>query len=80
MVAMATVVAAVLYCPLAIALALLLAAFGVPLHAFVTFGGALNLYVGMLAWWLGAFALALAHAGLAFPWAHSRPFHAPLNK
>ena len=80
MVAMAAVVAAVLYSPLAIALGVFLGVCGVPLDAFMTFGGAVNRYAGVLAWAFVAFALALAHVALAFPWAHTRGFHVSRKK
>lgn len=62
MAVMAAIVATLLYPPLGIVLWLLLGLLGVPLEAFVTFGGAIGLYAGMLAWWLVAFALALTYA------------------
>lgn len=68
MAVMAAIVATLLYPPVGIALGLLLGLFGVPLDAVVTFGGAVNTYAGMLAWWLVAFALALVYAAFAFPW------------
>lgn len=77
---MAAVVAAVLYSPLAIALAIFLGVCGVPLEAFMTFGGALNRYAGILGWGLVAFALALFHVALAFPWAQTRGFPLPREK
>jgi hypothetical protein len=63
---MAAIVATMLYPPVAIVLGLLLGLFGVPLDAVVTFGGAINTYAGVLAWWLVAFALALVYAAFAF--------------
>lgn len=77
---MAAMVATVLYVPLEIALALFLGVFGVPLGALVSFGGALNPYAGVLTWWLLAFALALAHAAVALPWAETRGFRLPTKK
>jgi hypothetical protein len=68
MAVMAAIVATMLYPPVAIVLGLLLGLFGVPLDAVVTFGGVINTYAGMLAWWLAAFALALVYAAFAFPW------------
>ena len=77
MVAMAAVVAAVLYSPLAIALGIFLGVCGVPLDSFMTFGGALNRYAGILGWGLVALVLALVHVALAFPWAHTRGLPLP---
>jgi len=65
---MAAIVAAMLLPPAAIAVGLALRLFDIPLAAVVRFGGALDLYAGILAWWLIAFALALVYAALAFPW------------
>jgi len=62
---MAAIVATLIYVPLGVLLAL--AAYvvlGVPLHAFVTFGGAANTLFGLLAWWAVAFVPAFAYAGI----------------
>ena len=80
MVLMAAMIATVLYVPLEIGLALFLGVFGVPLDAFISFGGALNPYAGILVWWLLAFALALGHAAVALPWAQTRGFRLPRQK
>ena len=73
MAVMAAIVATLLYPPVAIVLALLLALFGVPLEAFVTLGGAIGTHAGMLAWWLVAFVLALTYAAFVFPWGYRNP-------
>ncbi|MGQ0656276.1 MAG: hypothetical protein ACT4P4_29140 [Betaproteobacteria bacterium] len=65
---MAAIVASMLYWPIGIALALLLALAGIPLRALLTFGDNMAPYFGMLAWWLIAFVLALVYAALVFPW------------
>lgn len=68
---MAAVVATLLYWPLGIALAVIFAVGGVPLQAFVTFGGSFGLIVGMVVWWLLGFALSLGYAASVFPWGAS---------
>lgn len=71
---MAAIVATLCYWPIGIAIAVVFVLFGVPLDAFVTFGGALNRYAGMAAWWLIFFAPALLYAALVFPWDQTRGF------
>jgi hypothetical protein len=58
----AAIIATMLYWPAGIVLAALCALFGIPAQAFITFGGLLATVPGMLAWWLVAFAFALAYA------------------
>lgn len=65
---MAAIVATMLYWPLGIATAAVCAIFGFSAEAFMTFGGALGTVSGLLAWWLIAFAAALAYAVAVFPW------------
>jgi hypothetical protein len=65
---MAAIVAAMLIPPCALAVALALRLFNIPLAAVVTFGGALNVFAGALAWWLAFFAMALVYAAFTFPW------------
>lgn len=65
---MAAIVATLAYLPLGVLLALTLRLFGIPLDALLTFGGALNAVLGLLAWWLFAFAGACAYAAWVFPW------------
>jgi hypothetical protein len=65
---MAAIVATLLVPPVALALGLALRLFDIRLSLVATFGGALNVYVGLLVWWLSAFALALVYAAFAFPW------------
>lgn len=71
---MAAIVATLCYWPLGIAMGLVLALLGVPVDAFVTFGGALSRYAGMAAWWLIIFAPALVYAALVYPWEQTRGF------
>jgi hypothetical protein len=44
------------------------AVLGTSLHAFVTFGGTLNAFQGVLAWWALGFVPALAYAAYMLPW------------
>lgn len=69
MVVMAALVATLLIIPVGAVLALVsFGLLGTSLHAFVTFGGTLSAFHGVLAWWLLAFVLALAYAAMALPW------------
>lgn len=54
--------------PAGAALALALSLFGISFHAVLTFGGAFSTWLGLLAWWLLAFAAACLYAACAFPW------------
>jgi hypothetical protein len=65
---MAAVVATLLYFPVGVALALAFRLLGVSFAAFLSFGGALNLFVGIAVWWLLFFAGALVYAACLFPW------------
>jgi hypothetical protein len=69
---MAAIVAAMLVPPCALAVTLALRLFDIPLAAVATFGGALNVYAGVLAWWLVFFALALLYAAFTYPWDEDR--------
>jgi hypothetical protein len=80
MAAMAAIVATLCYFPIGIAIALALAWLGVPLDAWLTFGGAVNRYAGMALWWLVFFAPALAYAALVFPWEETRGFPPPRER
>lgn len=65
---MAAIVATLLALPVGALLALLAyGALGVPLVGFLTFGGALGLVEGLLAWWLCLFTASLAYAFFAMP-------------
>lgn len=65
---MAAIVASLVYFPVAVLLALVAHFTRISLYAFMTFGGALNTFSGLLAWWLVAFAGACIYAIIAFPW------------
>jgi hypothetical protein len=68
-VVMAAIVATLLIVPVGALLALLVyVLLGTSLQAFVTFGGTLSAFHGVLAWWLMAFVPALAYAAFALPW------------
>jgi branched-subunit amino acid transport protein len=68
MVVMAAIVASLFYVPAAVLAALVAQIFTVPLGALVTFWGTFNMFFGLVAWWLAAFAGACAYAAFAFPW------------
>lgn len=65
---MAAIVATLLYWPAGLAIALLVTLLGKSPIVFITFGGAVNTFFGLLAWWLAACVLAVAYAAWAFPW------------
>lgn len=77
---MAAIVATLSYWPIGIAIAVVLALCDVPLDALITFGGALNRYAGMAAWWLVFFAPALIYASVVFPWEQTRGFRSQRAK
>ena len=65
---MAAIVATLLCLPVGALLALLASlALGVPLLGFLTFGGAMNVFAGLLAWWALAFLAALVYSAFAMP-------------
>jgi hypothetical protein len=69
MLVMAAVVTAALCVPVGAVLAFAaFALFGIPLQAFVTFGGLLAPFSGLLAWWAVLFVPALVYAAYAMPW------------
>jgi hypothetical protein len=70
---MTAIVATLLGVPAAVVLAGVLFLFDASLHAFVTFGGALNAYQGMAAWWLAVFLPTLAYAAWVMPWERREP-------
>jgi len=61
-------VASLLYGPAAVVVAVFCAVSGFSLQNLVTFGGALGVFPGMLAWWLISFAAVLPYAVFVFPW------------
>lgn len=65
---MAAIVATLLYVPVGLALALVLRVAGVSFDAFLTFGGAFHVFVGIVVWWWFAFAGACIYAACLFPW------------
>jgi hypothetical protein len=66
---MAAIVATLLWLPVGALLAwLCFGVLGISVHAFVTFGDALNRFQGVLAWWALGFLAALAYAGFLLPW------------
>lgn len=74
---MAAIVATLLYLPVGVVLALTLRLFGIPLEALATFGGTLNMALGLLLWWLLAFTGACAYAASVYPWMETRSWRAP---
>lgn len=65
---MAAIVATLLVLPVGALLALLaVGALGMSFPGFLTFGGALNAFTGLLAWWALAFAAALVYSFFAMP-------------
>lgn len=60
--AMAAIVATLMYLPVGAILALSAVAVGVSFDAFLTFGRALNGFQGLLAWWALGFVAALPYA------------------
>lgn len=69
MITMAAIVACALYVPVAGLVALLaFALFGVSLRELITFGGALGLVEGLLAWWALLLVPALVYAAYMMPW------------
>ena len=68
LVVMAAIVTTALYFPLGALLLLLALALGMSLEAFLTFGGALTLLQGALAWWAIFFVPALVYSAYVMPW------------
>lgn len=70
MIVMAAIVASALYVPIAGLLALLaFVVFGVSLRDFVTFGGALGVFDGLVLWWVLMLLPALVYGACVMPWA-----------
>ena len=70
---MSAVVTTALCLPVGAVLAFLsYALFGVPLRAFVTFGGLLEPFYGLLAWWAVFYLPALVYAAYAMPWSQRK--------
>jgi hypothetical protein len=68
-VVVAVVVTTILYFPAGAILALVLAPFGVSLQTLATFGGRLELFPGLLVWWLVVLVPALVYTAFVYPWA-----------
>ena len=69
MVMMAAIVDTALFVPFGAILALLsFALFGVSLLGFITFGGALGAFGGVVAWWALLLVPSLVYAAYAMPW------------
>ena len=64
---MAAIIAALVYVPLGVVLALVLSMAGVPLDAMLTLGGTVPAAVGPLLGWLLAYAAACGYAVWLFP-------------
>ena len=67
-VVVAVVVTTILYVPAGILLALVLTPFGISLQALATFGGRLELFPGLVAWWLIVLVPALVYTAFMYPW------------
>jgi hypothetical protein len=65
---MAAIVATLVYFPAGLVLGFALRLLDVSFEAFVTFGGALHVLLGLAAWWLLFFAGALVYAACLMPW------------
>jgi len=65
---MGAVVATLMFLPIGVALAMVLGLFGYSLESVVTFGGAFNIVLGLVAWWLLIFGGSCIYAACAFPW------------
>ena len=65
---MAAIVTTMLFLPAGALLAALFFLFGISLHAFATFNGALNAYQGVAAWWIIAFLPTAAYSAYVLPW------------
>ena len=66
---MAAIVATLLCLPLGAMLAAFsYAVLDIPFQTFLTFAGAFNRSVGLLAWWMLFFVPALAYAAYVLPW------------
>ena len=65
---MSAIVATLLYFPLGLALALALRIAGMSVHAWLTFGGALHAFFGLMAWWVLFFLGSCVYTACFFPW------------
>jgi hypothetical protein len=65
---MAAIVATLTYVPLCLMAALGFRLLGGSIEGILTFGGALHVVLGVLAWWVIFFAAACAYAAWMYPW------------
>ena len=65
---MAAIVTTLAYFPVGLAAALALRIVGIPFLASLTFGGSVNIFVGLIVWWLLVFTAACVYAACFFPW------------
>ena len=65
---MAAIVATLTYVPVCLAAALVFRMLGRSIEGILSFGGALHVVLGVLAWWLIFFAAACAYAAWMYPW------------
>ena len=69
MMVMAVIVTTMLFLPVGAALAVMsFAVLGVSLRAFVTFGGSLTAFGGLLAWWALIFVPVTVYTAYVMPW------------
>ena len=64
---MAAIVATLAYFPLGLALVFVLRVAGIGFETLASFGGALNVFLGLVVWWLLFFAGALVYVACLFP-------------
>lgn len=67
-VVMAVVVTTIMYVPAGVLLALVLTPFGVSLYSLATFGSRLELFAGLVGWWLILLVPALVYTAFMYPW------------
>ena len=65
---MAAIVATLVFLPLGFAVVGVLRLFGVAFDAVVTFNGSVHAALGLVAWWLLAFAGAWGYTACMYPW------------
>lgn len=65
---MAAITATLTYVPLCLLAALAFHLLGRSIEGLLTFGGALHVVLGVLAWWLVFFAAACVYAAWMYPW------------
>jgi hypothetical protein len=65
---MSAIVATIMFVPFALIVVLGGKLFGISLASVVTFGGALNAFIGLLVWWLIAYLGSIAYAASVFQW------------